>query len=83
MSRLARDGTAANEDRKELIFPVHLTTSKIGNLTGSILPLAVCEDHTYVMTILHSITTHNNCPHLVLQIILNEAVFLVFLCIYQ
>ena len=58
MSRLARDGTAepisqdqilsANEDREMFIFPVQLTTSKIGNLTRSILTLATA---VYVMTI--------------------------------
>ena len=44
MSRLTRDGTAdpvsrdqisgANGDRELVIFPVQLTTSRIGNLTG-------------------------------------------------
>ena len=37
--------SGANGDRKIFIFPVHLTTSRIGNLTGSILLLL------YVMTI--------------------------------
>ena len=50
MSRLARDGTAdpsretklsgANADREILIFPVQLTTCRIGNLTRLIHTLA-------------------------------------------
>ena len=31
-----------------LIFPVWLTTSRIGNLTLLILTLAICDDHTYM-----------------------------------
>ena len=31
----------ANRDKKILIFPVQLTTSKIGNLTGLILTFAI------------------------------------------
>ena len=34
--------SGANGDREKSIFPVQLTTSRIGNLT-----LAVCDDHTY------------------------------------
>ena len=30
------------------IFPVQLTTSKIGNLTRLIHTLAICDDHTYI-----------------------------------
>ena len=51
MSRLTRDGTAepvretkfsgANADREMLIFPVQLTTSRIGNLTRLIHTLAI------------------------------------------
>ena len=62
MSRLARDGTAepretkfsgANRDREMSIFPVHLTTSRIGNLTWLILTLAICGTiHTYIHTYL-------------------------------
>ena len=39
----------ANGDRGMLIFPVQLTTSSIGNLTGLILALAICDDHTYIL----------------------------------
>ena len=57
MSRLTRDGIAepvsrdqsfrrANGDREIFIFPVQVTTSRIGNLTRLILNLAI-----YVMTI--------------------------------
>ena len=56
MSRLARDGTAETvsrdqilrreRDREIFIFPVQLTTSRIGNLTGLIHTLAICDDHT-------------------------------------
>ena len=61
MSRLTRDATAepvsrdqilkANGDREKsiLIFPVQLTTSRIGNLTRLVLTLAIlCDDHTYI-----------------------------------
>ena len=64
MSRLTRDGTAepsretkfpgANGDRESIIFPIQLTTSRIGNLTRLILTLAIC-----VMTLLtHSINEY-------------------------
>ena len=52
MSRLTRDGTAepvsrdeisgANADREIFIFPVQLTTCRVGNLTRLILTLAIC-----------------------------------------
>ena len=60
MSRLARNGTAEpvsrdqilgreRGDREICIFPVQLTTSRIGNLTRLILTLAIiCDSHTYV-----------------------------------
>ena len=58
MSRLTRDGTAepisrdqifsrVNADREIFIFPIQLTTSRIGNLTRLIHTLAICDDHTY------------------------------------
>ena len=60
MSRLTRNGTAepdsrdhfsgANEDEKMFIFPVQLTTSRIGNLTRLILTFAICDDHTCIHT---------------------------------
>ena len=57
-SRLTRDGTAsretqfsgANADREIFIFPVQLTTSRIGNLTRLILPLAI-----YVTSSIHTV----------------------------
>ena len=33
--------------RGMLIFPVQLTTSRIGSLTRLILTLVICDDHTY------------------------------------
>ena len=58
MGRLTRDGTAEpnsrdqihrrERDREKNIFPVQLTTSRIGNLTRLILALAICDDHTYI-----------------------------------
>ena len=57
MIRLTRDGTVepvfsgANADREMFIFPVQLTTSRIGELIRSILTLAIyltrCSIHTY------------------------------------
>ena len=47
-TRLARPFSGANGNREEFIFPVQLTTSRIGNLTRSILNLAICDDHTYI-----------------------------------
>ena len=53
MSRLTRDGTVksvcdtkfpgANGDREKFIFPVQLTTSRIGNLAR-----LIHDDHTYI-----------------------------------
>ena len=40
--------SGANGDRKISIFPVQLTTSRIGNLTRLILTLAIWDDHTYI-----------------------------------
>ena len=59
MNRLTRDGTAepvsqqdqilgVNRDREKFIFPVQLTTSRIGSLTRLILSLAIL---VYAMTI--------------------------------
>ena len=39
--------SGANEEREIFIFPVQLTTSRIGNRTRLILTLAVCDKHTY------------------------------------
>ena len=54
MSRLTRDGAAetvsrdqfsgTNADRGKFIFPVQLTTSRIGNLPRLIYTLAICDD---------------------------------------
>ena len=59
ISRLTREGTllnpsretkfsGANRDREMFLFPVQLTTSRIGNLTRLIHTLAICDDHTYI-----------------------------------
>ena len=59
MSRLTRDGTAepsretkfsgTHGDRGVLIFPVQLTTSRIGHLTRAVgLYSAICDVHTYI-----------------------------------
>ena len=41
--------SGANADRGILIFPVQLTTSRIGNLTWLIHTLAICVTiHTYI-----------------------------------
>ena len=57
VSRLTRDGTAEPVSRDQIIrrelgqgknnsiFPVQLTTSRIGNVTRLILTLAICDDH--------------------------------------
>ena len=37
-----------NGDREIIIFPVQLTTSRIGNLTPLIFTLAPYDDHTYI-----------------------------------
>ena len=61
MSRLTRDGTAEPVSRDQIlrhargqgniIFPVQLTTSRIGNLTRlNHTLLHVCDDHTYIHT---------------------------------
>ena len=60
MSTLTRDGTAESVSRDRIlrrergqrknIFPVQLTTSRIGNLTWLILTLAICDDHIYIHT---------------------------------
>ena len=49
-NRLARPNSQARtETGKICIFPVQLTTSRIGNLTRLILTLATCDDHTYIL----------------------------------
>ena len=69
MSRLTRDGTAEPVSRDQIlrrkrgqgknIFPVQLTTSRIGNLTRLILTLlAKCDDHTYINTYIHNTYIH-------------------------
>ena len=60
MSRLTRDGTAEPISRdqilrhargqRNIIFPVQLTLSRIGNPTRLIHTLAICDDHTYIHT---------------------------------
>ena len=65
MSRLTRDGTAEPISRDQifrhargqgiLIFPVQLTTSRIGNLTRLIHTLLnVMTVHTYIMSVVPS-----------------------------
>ena len=39
--------SGTNEDREIFIFPVQLTTSRIGNLTRLILTLAICVTIQY------------------------------------
>ena len=39
--------SGANDDREMFIFPHQLTLSRIDNLTGLILTLAICDDPTY------------------------------------
>ena len=64
MSRLTRDGTAepvsrdqilrCERGREKLIFPVHLTTSRIGIFIRLIHTLAICVAiHTYIHTAHH------------------------------
>ena len=61
MSRLTRDGTAEPVSQDQIlrhawgqgniIFPVQLTTSRIGNLTYPVDPYsAIYDDHTYIHT---------------------------------
>ena len=38
--------SGARGDREKNVFPVQLTTSRIGNLTLLIHTLAICDDHT-------------------------------------
>ena len=65
MSRLTRDGTVepvsretkfsdANGAREIFIFPVQLTTRRIGNLTRLIFTLAICDGHAYIHTNIHT-----------------------------
>ena len=67
LSRLTRDGIAEpvpqdqilrreRRQGKQIISPVQLTTSRLGNLTRLILTLVICDDHTYIIYI-HMICT--------------------------
>ena len=48
--RLARPNyQGANGDREIFIFPVQLTTSRIGNLPRLIYTLAICDDHFFLV----------------------------------
>ena len=40
--------SGVNRDREISIFPVQLTTSRIGNLTWLLFTLAISDDHTYI-----------------------------------
>ena len=40
--------SGANADREIFIFPVQLTTCRIGKHTRLIHALAICDDHTYI-----------------------------------
>ena len=65
MTRLTRDGlpkpsgetkfSGVNGDREMFVFPVQLTTSRIGNLTRLILTLAICDDQTSIPESLDSL----------------------------
>ena len=81
MSRLTRDATAepvsrdqilrANGDMEKsiLIFPVQLTTSRIGNITRLILTLAIlCDDHTSYIPAEHFFFFFLSCSRLRLKI---------------
>ena len=70
MSRLTRDGTAEHVSRDQIlrhargqgntIFPVQLTTSRIGNLIRLIHTLLyVMTIHTYI----HKLNTHTHTNH--------------------
>ena len=50
--------SGANGDRDIFIFPVQLTTSRIGNLTRLILTLAVYDDHTRSVLELYHLPYH-------------------------
>ena len=74
MSRLTQDGTAEPVSRDQIlrhargqgniIFPVQLTTSRIGNLTRLIHTLLyVCDDHTYIHTsYMHTYSIYKYVP---------------------
>ena len=42
--------SCANGDMDIFIFPVQLTTSRIGNLTRLIFTLAICDGHIYFVS---------------------------------
>ena len=44
--------SGANGDREIFVFPFQLTTSRISNLTWSIITLAISDDHTNIHTLL-------------------------------
>ena len=49
--------SGANADGEIFIFPVQLTTSRIGNLTRSIHTLATCVTiHTYMIRIIWEVS---------------------------
>ena len=49
--RLARQNSRTNADRELFIFPVQLTTGRIGNLTRLIHTLAICVTIPYIHTV--------------------------------
>ena len=55
-SRETKFSGANNADMEIFIFPVQLTTSRIGNLTRLIHTLAICDDHTYIHKIGNNVT---------------------------
>ena len=51
-TRLARPNSQARTGTGEKnIYPVQVTTSRIGNLNRSMHFLAICDDHTYIHTL--------------------------------
>ena len=81
MNRLARDGTAEPVPRDQIlrhvrgqgifIFPVQLTTSRIGNLTRLIQTLLCAMTiHTYIHTYIHTAV-----PYIVVLIVKYEKRF--------
>ena len=51
----------ANGGKEVFIFPVQLTTNRIGNLTRLILTLAMCDE--YIHTYIHVMCGRDNIKH--------------------
>ena len=68
--------SGAKGDGEISIFPLQLTTSRIGNLTRLILTLAICDDHTVQYSIVYQMNVSRQNVTIVLILCLRLFLYL-------